>query len=62
MCVCLPGLLPFDGVQRDGPGLLHVLPQQHLAVRPVQVGHLDAGRPRVRPVELVVDPVDGQAP
>lgn len=60
VCVCV-GLLPLYGVQRDGSRFLHVLPQQHLAVRPVQVGHLDTGRPRVRPVQLIVDPVDGQS-
>jgi len=60
VCVCV-GLLPLYGVQRDGSGLLHVLPQQHLAVRPVQVGHLDTGRPGVCPVQLVMDPVYGQA-
>lgn len=59
--MCVFELVPLDGVQRDGSGLLHVLPQQHLTVRPVQVGHLDAGRPRVCPVQLVVDPVYGQS-
>ena len=58
MCV----RVPLDGVQGDGAGLLHALPEEDLAVRPVQVGHLDAGRPGVGPVQLVVDPVDGQPP
>lgn len=62
---CVAPVCPVDltlyGVQRDGSGLLHVLPQQHLAVRPVQVGYLDTGRPRVCPVQLVMDPVYGQS-
>lgn len=32
---------PLHGVQGNGPGLLQVLPQQHLPVGPVQVGHLN---------------------
>lgn len=59
LCVCVFGLVPLYGVQRDGSGLLHVLPQHHFAVRPVQVGHFDTGRPRVCPVQLVMDPVYG---
>lgn len=54
-------VVPFYGMQRDGSRFLHVLPEQHFAVRPVQVGHLNAGRPRVRPVQLVMDPVNGQS-
>lgn len=55
------GLIPFYGVQCNGSGFLHVLPQQHFAMRPVQVGHLDTGRPGVRPVQLIMDPVYGQS-
>lgn len=61
VCERVFGLVPFYGMQRDGSRFLHVLPEQHLAVRPVQVGHLNAGCPRVRPVQLVMDPVDGQS-
>lgn len=57
---CLLGLIPFNRVQRDGSGFLHVLPQQHLAVSPVQVGDLNTRCSRVCPVELVMDPVNGQ--
>lgn len=59
VCVCV--LVPLYGVQRDGSRLLHVLPQQHLAMGPIQVGHLDARCARICPVQLVMDPVDGQS-
>ena len=53
-------LLPLDGVKGNSPGLFHALPQEDLAVCPVQIGNLDAWRPRVRPVQLVMNPVNGQ--
>lgn len=58
--VC-PVDLTFYGVQRNGSRLLHVLPQQHLAMCPMQIGHLYTGCPRVCPVQLVMDPVYGQS-
>lgn len=44
------GLVPLYGVQCNGSGLLHVLPDQYFAVCPIQVCHLNTGRPRVCPV------------
>ena len=61
MCVYAFGLVPLYGVQCNGSGLLHVLPQQHLAMRPIQVCHLDTRCPRIRPVQFVMDPVYGQS-
>lgn len=60
-CACVCWLLvPLYRMQRDGSRLLHVLPKQHLAMRAVQVCHLDAGRSRVCPVQFVMDPIYGQ--
>lgn len=61
-CLCASLLVPLDGVQCNGSGLLHVLPQQHLSVCSIQIGHFNSGRPRVCPVKLIMDPVDSQSP
>lgn len=61
VCVCVLVLVPLYRVQRDGSRLLHVLPQQHLAMRAVQICYLDAGRSWVCPVQFVMDPVYGQS-
>ena len=50
---------PCDGVDGDGPGLVQVLRDEHLAGRPVQPGHLYPVRAGVRPVEVAGDDVDG---
>ena len=40
--VLMGQLLPLDGVKGNSPGLFHALPQEDLAVCPVQIGNLDA--------------------
>lgn len=46
-------------VQRYGPGLVQILPEKDLPRGAVQVGHFDAVRLRVSPVELAAEPVAG---
>lgn len=58
--VC-PVHIPVRGVQGDGPRLVKVLPEEDLPGRPIEVGHLDAVGLRVCPVQLLADPVAGQA-
>lgn len=46
-------------VQRYCPGLVEILPEEHLTRGAVQVGYFDAVRLRVGPVEFVSEPVAG---
>lgn len=47
-------------IQRDRPRLLQVVPDQNLPHLPLEVRQLDGVLPRVRPVYVVVNPIDRQ--
>lgn len=53
--------LPLGRVERQRPGTVQVLPDQHLAVLPVQLGHLDPVGASVSPVQVLAQPVHGHA-
>ena len=61
----LPPIRPHDdgsaGVDGDGARFLHVLLEQRPAHRSVQERHLDTPHARIRPVDGVVDPIDGHS-
>lgn len=52
---------PLVGIDGDGARLLQVVADEHLAHAAVEVGHLDRVAHRIGPVQVVVDPVHGQA-
>lgn len=52
---------PFRGVEHDGPGLVQVRPEERPPRPSVQAGHVDAVAVRVRPVDVVVQPVQRDA-
>lgn len=52
---------PADRVECDGPGLTQPLGDEDSPSRAVEARHLDAVGPRVGPVQVPCDPVDGEA-
>lgn len=62
---CVAPICPVDGalhgVQRNCSWLLQVLPQKHLSMGAIQIGHFNPRCPRVCPIQLVMDPVNGKS-
>lgn len=53
--------IPVLWIQRDSPGLLQSLAEQHFAVAAVKAGCLNGVMPLVAPVQVAPHPVYGQA-
>lgn len=53
--------LPLSRVQCQCPGAVEVFPHKHLAVLPVQLGHLNPVCASVSPVQVLPQPVHSHA-
>ena len=51
---------PVHGIYQYIPGSVESLPHEHRSLRPVQVRYLYPVGTRVRPVQLLTDPVYGE--
>ena len=55
------GKIPLKRIEGDGSGFFQVAADEILAPFAVEIGHLDAALRRVRPIKMLIDPVDRQA-